>query len=322
LHEPQWHAPTSHLTRLAQVNNVPPTGPGMLQLTALSKRYGKAVWAVRDLDLTAQGGVLGLLGPNGAGKTTLMQMIATVTRPTAGEIRFRGEDVLRRPEALRARLGYLPQDFGTYDSLSAEEHLTYFAGLKGVRSRARVREMLERVNLHATGRRAVGGFSGGMKQRLGIAQALISDPDLLIVDEPTAGLDPEERVRFRNLLADLGGGKLVILSTHIVSDVESVASRIAVMRAGRLLAIDAPEGLLAAARGRVWEGTASSADYEGLRQGLTISKAVRVTDGVRFRAVAEEQPTAGLEAAEPTLEDAYLWCMRRPADEEAGAAPA
>jgi len=291
----------------------------MLQINSLSKRYGKAVWAVRDLDLTAEGGVLGLLGPNGAGKTTLMQMVATVTRPTAGEIRFRGEDVLRRPDTLRGRLGYLPQDFGTYDSLSAEEHLTYFAGLKGVRSRARVREMLERVNLHTVGRRSVGGFSGGMRQRLGIAQALINDPDLLIVDEPTAGLDPEERVRFRNLLADLGGGKLVILSTHIVSDVESVASRIAVMRSGRLLAVDVPEELLASARGRVWEGVVSSADYEALRQRLTISKAVRMADGVRFRAVAAEPPFAGAQPAEPTLEDAYLWCMRRP--DEGGAAP-
>jgi ABC-2 type transport system ATP-binding protein len=288
----------------------------MLQIRTLSKRYGKTVWAVRDFDLEVEAGVLGLLGPNGAGKTTLMQMVATVTRPTTGEIRFLGEDVVRRPETVRRRLGYLPQDFGTYESLSAEEHLTYFAGLKGIRSRDRVHEMLERVNLHTAGRQPVGGFSGGMKQRLGIAQALINDPVLLIVDEPTAGLDPEERVRFRNLLADLGGGKLVILSTHIVSDVESVATRIAVMRQGRLVAHDVPEELLAAARGRVWEAVVPSAEYEALRERLTVSQAVRRSDGVRFRAVAEASPLADARPAEPTLEDAYLWCMRREAGVE------
>ncbi len=155
-----------------------------------------------------------------------------------------------------------------------------------------------------------------MKQRLGIAQALINEPDLLIVDEPTAGLDPEERVRFRNLLSDLGGSKVVILSTHIVSDVESVASRIAVMREGRLVAAAAPEELLGATRGVVWEAVVSSADYETARERLTVSKAVRTSDGVRLRAVAEEAPLPGATAAEPTLEDAYLWCMRRAAQGE------
>ena len=215
----------------------------MLQIDSVSKRFRSGNYGVRDLSFTAGAGVLGLVGANGAGKSTLMQMIATVTKPTAGRIIFDGVDVVARPDDLRPRLGYLPQDFGVYENLTAFEFLNYFAALKGVRSRARVGEMLEMVNLHHVAERAVGGFSGGMKQRLGIAQALINDPDLVIVDEPTAGLDPEERVRFRNLLSELGAGRLVVLSTHIVSDIESIATQIAVMRAGSLVAIATPQQL-------------------------------------------------------------------------------
>ena len=215
----------------------------MLVLEDVSKRFPAGNYGVRDLSLTLTGGVVGLLGPNGAGKTTLMQMIATITRPTAGRILFRGEDLAKNPDAIRRTLGYLPQDFGVYDNLTALEFLGYIAALKGVRSRARIMEMLELVNLHHVAKRVVGGFSGGMRQRLGIAQALLNDPDLLIVDEPTAGLDPEERVRFRNVLAEIGFTKLVILSTHIVSDVESIATQIAIMREGRLIALAAPEEL-------------------------------------------------------------------------------
>ena len=185
----------------------------------MTKRFRNGVVAVNDVSLALGTGVLALLGPNGAGKTTLMQMIATITKPSAGRILFDGEDIAREPDRLRRRLGYLPQDFGVYDGLTALDFLTYFAALKGIHSRTRVTEMLELVNLHAVADRAVGGFSGGMKQRLGIAQALINDPALLIVDEPTAGLDPEERLRFRNILSDIGFERLVIFSTHIVSDI-------------------------------------------------------------------------------------------------------
>ncbi|HEX2059465.1 MAG TPA: ATP-binding cassette domain-containing protein [Thermoanaerobaculia bacterium] len=216
----------------------------MLRLESVSKRFSAGNFGVRDLSLSVGGGVLGLLGPNGAGKSTLMQMIATVTKPTAGRIFFRDLDVVAKPDALRRRLGYLPQDFGVYDNLTALEFLGYFAALKGVRSRKRVQEMLEMVNLHAVAHRAVGGFSGGMKQRLGIAQALINDPELVIVDEPTAGLDPEERVRFRNVLAELGTQRLVILSTHIVSDIESIATQIAIMKGGALVTLTTPDALL------------------------------------------------------------------------------
>jgi len=215
----------------------------MLVLENVCKRFPAGNYGVRDVSLTLTSGVVGLLGPNGAGKTTLMQMIATITRPTEGRIVFRGEDLAKNPDAIRRTLGYLPQDFGVYDNLTALEFLGYIAALKGVHDRARVMAMLELVNLHHVAKRVVGGFSGGMRQRLGIAQALLNDPDLLIVDEPTAGLDPEERVRFRNVLAEIGFTKLVILSTHIVSDVESIATQIAIMREGRLVTLAVPEEL-------------------------------------------------------------------------------
>jgi ABC-2 type transport system ATP-binding protein len=216
----------------------------MLRIESVSRRFRSGHYGVRDVSMTVRGGVLGLLGPNGAGKSTLMQMLATVTRPTAGRIFFNDVDIVAKPDTLRHRLGYLPQDFGVYENLTASEFLGYFAALKGVRSKARIQEMLELVNLHHAANRAVGGFSGGMKQRLGIAQALINDPDLVIVDEPTAGLDPEERVRFRNVLAELGEGRLVIFSTHIVSDIESIATSIAIMKGGSLLALATPAALI------------------------------------------------------------------------------
>jgi ABC-2 type transport system ATP-binding protein len=216
----------------------------MLRIESVSKRFRSGNYGVRDVSLTLNGGVVGLLGPNGAGKSTLMQMLATVTRPTAGRIFFNGADVVAKPDPLRHRLGYLPQDFGVYENLTAQEFLGYFAALKGVRSKAKIQEMLELVNLHHAANRAVGGFSGGMKQRLGIAQALVNDPELVIVDEPTAGLDPEERIRFRNVVAEIGTGRLVIFSTHIVSDIETIATEIAIMKSGSLLALATPEQLL------------------------------------------------------------------------------
>ncbi|HEV7573851.1 MAG TPA: ABC transporter ATP-binding protein [Thermoanaerobaculia bacterium] len=280
----------------------------MLVLDGVNKKFRGGNFGVRDLSLSIGGGVLGLLGPNGAGKTTLMQMIATITRPTSGTIRFQDIDAVRDPDAIRRKLGYLPQDFGVYDNLTAIEFLSYFAALKGVHSRARVNQMLEMVNLHNVAKRAVGGFSGGMKQRLGIAQALINDPDLVIVDEPTAGLDPEERVRFRNVLADVGLGKLVILSTHIVSDVESVATHIAIMNAGSIIACATPEELMRSAEGSVWELVVPSERFDELRRTARVSSAVRKSDGVHVRIVSSDVPR-GASAAEPTLEDAFLYTM-------------
>ena len=280
----------------------------MLKLEGVSKQFRAGNFGVRDVSLELTSGVIGLLGPNGAGKTTLMQMIATVTRPTSGRITFRGSDVAKSPDELRRDLGYLPQDFGVYENLTALEFLSYFAALKGVRSRAKVQELLELVNLHHVAGRAVGGFSGGMKQRLGIAQALINDPTLVIVDEPTAGLDPEERVRFRTVLSEIGFGKRVILSTHIVSDVESIATQIAVMKDGALLTMAAPEALLRAAEGKAWRSVVSSEEFERLRTTLKISSAVRKPDGVHIRFVGPEAAIAA-DASEPELEDAFLYLM-------------
>jgi ABC-type multidrug transport system ATPase subunit len=282
----------------------------MLRVESVSKKFRGGKLAVRGLSLEAQPGVLGLLGPNGAGKTTLMQMLATVTKPTAGRILFDGIDLAKDPEAIRRRLGYLPQDFGVYDNLTAFELLDYLARLKGVRSRARVSEMLQLVNLHTVAGRPLGGFSGGMRQRLGIAQALISDPDLVIVDEPTAGLDPEERVRFRNLLSDIGGRRLVILSTHIVSDVESIAGEIAVLREGCLLASGTPETLLRAAEGFAWEAVVSAAEFELRRAELSVSGMLRRAGGVHLRLVSRERPLPQAAPVAPDLEDAYLLLMQ------------
>lgn len=282
----------------------------MLRLEGVTKRYRNGHEAVRGIDLDLEAGVIGLVGPNGAGKTSLMSMIATITAPTSGRILFRGEDVARNPQPLRRALGFLPQDFGVYDNLRAREFLRYLAALKGVNDVRKVDEMLERVNLHGVANRRVGGFSGGMRQRLGIAQALINDPEVLIVDEPTAGLDPEERMRFRNVLSEIGFAKLVIFSTHITSDIESIATRIAVMLGGRILAYETPEVLMQRAAGSVWSMRVSSDEYEGLRTRLRISNALRRADGVHLRIVSHDAPAPGATVTEPTLDDAFLYVMQ------------
>jgi ABC-2 type transport system ATP-binding protein len=285
----------------------------MLRIDRVTKSWRGGKTAVSDFSLDIPAGILGLLGPNGAGKTTLMQMIATLTRPTSGRILFQGVDVAREPESIRERLGYLPQDFGVYENLTAFEFLDYLAHLKGVMRRERIGELLESVNLHAAANRHVGTFSGGMRQRLGIAQALLADPELLIVDEPTAGLDPEERVRFRNLLSELGLGRLVILSTHIVSDVESIATHVALMREGCLAAFGTAEQLLRDAAGCAWEATLNSEELAARRSELVVSSAVRRADGVHVRLVGLAPPVPGARPVEPTLEDAYLFLIRRSA---------
>ena len=282
----------------------------VLECDGLGKMYRGGTWGVKDLSLRAKEGVLGLLGPNGAGKTTFMQVLATLTRPTTGSLRFAGTDVAKHPGAIRERLGYLPQDFGVPPGLTCFELLDTIARLKGMRSRSAVLSMLEGVGLRDVTRRPVESLSGGMRQRLGIAQALIGSPELVIVDEPTAGLDPEERVRFRNLLSEHKGLKLVLLSTHIVSDVESVATEIAVVRQGRLLAFGTPEELVERAAGAVWEAELPAAEMERLRPGLTVAGLVRSGTAVKARLVAREQPVPSAAPAVPSLEDAYLLLMK------------
>jgi ABC-type multidrug transport system ATPase subunit len=278
----------------------------MLELHDVTKTFGKNVTAVADVSLRLEPGVVGLIGHNGAGKTTLMQMIATLTRPTAGRILFDGEDIAARPEAIRRRLGYLPQDFGVYRNVTALEFMRYFAALKGVRDPARIRRLLELVNLHDQAHRMASTFSGGMLRRLGIAQALLNDPDILVVDEPTAGLDPEERLRFRNLLADLGVDKLVIISTHIVSDVESIAGQLAIMRSGRLVACDTPDAILGRARGQVWSASVAADEYEVLRATTHVLQALRQGERVSLRIAHPTPPCAGAQPCEPSLEEALM----------------
>jgi ABC-2 type transport system ATP-binding protein len=283
-----------------------------LVIDSVGKQYPGNLWGLRDLRLEIGPGVLGLLGPNGAGKSTLMRILATVTRPTEGRVLWNDGDIARLPDPLRQVLGYLPQDFGVYPHLTALEFLEYLAAVKGldrVASRRRIDELLAVVNLSEARHRPLGGFSGGMKQRVGIAQALLNDPQLLIVDEPTAGLDPEERVRFRNLLSELSGERIVILSTHIVSDVEAVATDIAVLRGGRLLAHAAPEELLRSVEGKVWEWVIPSGDVPAAKQKYLISTSARRADGVHVRVVSTERPGEGAVIVSPTLEDAYLHCI-------------
>jgi ABC-2 type transport system ATP-binding protein len=280
-----------------------------LIVEGVSKQYKGKVWGLKDVRLSLEPGILGLVGPNGAGKSTLMRILATITRPTEGRVTWNGVDIVREPNAVRTVLGYLPQDFGVYPNLNAVEFLTYIAAVKGLDGRAarqRIDELLQVVNLVDARKRPLGGYSGGMKQRVGIAQALLSDPQLLIVDEPTAGLDPEERVRFRNLLSDLSGERIVILSTHIVSDVEAAATQIALIRQGRLLRCGAPEAMLRGVEGKVWEWTVASAELTELRQHHLISSAIRHSDGVEVRALADGPPHPGARAVSPRLEDAYL----------------
>jgi ABC-type multidrug transport system ATPase subunit len=257
--------------------------------------------------------VHGLLGPNGAGKSTLMNILATLTRPTTGQVFWDGVDTARDPDRLRQVLGYLPQDFGVYPNLTATEFLEYLAAVKGLdqaTARRRIDELLNVLNLHSAAKRAIGGFSGGMKQRVGIAQALLNDPQLLIVDEPTAGLDPEERVRFRNLLTELPGERIVVLSTHIVSDVEATATNIALISNGVLLEHNTPEALVSGAAGQVWVVQAPAEALAQLRQKYTISGTIRRGNLIEVRLLAAREPQEfPAQPAEPTLEDAYLIAM-------------
>ena len=282
-----------------------------LLIDNVSKRYGSSTWALRNFSLQLGPGVLGLLGPNGAGKTTLMSILATITRASEGKVMWNGTDLAAQPDALRAVLGYLPQDFGVYPNLDAVEFLEYLAAVKGLdgpTSRRRIDELLVLVNLTDVRKRPLGGYSGGMKQRVGIAQALLNDPQLLIVDEPTAGLDPEERVRFRNLLSELSGERIVILSTHIVSDVEATATDIALISKGTLVAHATPEELLRRVEGKVWEWTIPSTELTAAKQQYLVSNTTRRSDGVHARVLTSDAPAQAVPAL-PNLEDAYLYCL-------------
>jgi len=282
-----------------------------LSIQQVGKTYRGNHRALQDFTLDLQPGILGLLGPNGAGKSTLMTILATITRPTTGRVLWNGADIAKTPDTLRSVLGYLPQNFGVYPHLNAIEFLEYLAAVKGLdgpTARRRIAELLDLVNLTESAKRPLGGYSGGMKQRVGIAQALLNDPQLLIVDEPTAGLDPEERVRFRNLLSDLSGERIVLLSTHIVSDIEATATDIAIISAGHLVAHATPEALLQQVEGKVREWVVPSTELNSAKQQYLISSTTRRSDGVHIRVLGDRAP-AGAELVSPNLEDAYLYAL-------------
>jgi len=286
-----------------------------LSIENVSKRYARDIWGLRDFTLDLEPGVLGLLGPNGAGKSTLMTIIATITQPTQGRVLWNGTDIAQVPNQVRSVLGYLPQDFGVYPNLNAVEFLEYMAAIKALsarEARQRIEKLLDLVHLGAEVRyRPLGGYSGGMRQRVGIAQALLNDPELLIVDEPTAGLDPKERVRFRNLLSDLAGERIVILSTHIVTDVEAVATDIALIENGYLVKHALPETLLQEVEDKAWEVVVPSDELPALKQRSIVSSTARRSDGVHARVVSDQRPDEDAVPDEPTLEDAYLYIISR-----------
>jgi ABC-type multidrug transport system ATPase subunit len=283
------------------------------------------VHALRDVSLTIPRGLYGLLGPNGAGKSSLMRTIATLQAPDAGTITFDGESVLDDPQAHRHRLGYLPQDFGVYPGVSAMDLLEYVAVLKGLHHkaarRAQVEALLVQTNLWEYRRRAVSGFSGGMRQRFGIAQALLAAPRLIVVDEPTAGLDPEERNRFHNLLSEIGEQVVVILSTHIVEDVRQLCPRMAILAGGRVLREGVPDELVTELQGRVWGRTVAKAEVPRLRAELQVLSAQLHAGQTRLRVLAEEAPGFGFEPLAPDLEDVYFQALAHSQPQPQAVAP-
>src|SRR5882672_2756609 len=290
----------------------------MLEIRELVKIYPGPVPALQGVDLDIPNGMFGLLGPNGAGKTTLMRVLAGLLEPTSGRVTLDGEDVLAAPDRLRARLGYLPQDFGFYPHLSGEAMLIHLLRLKGVAApgglKSLAAELLERVHLSFAAKRAVKGYSGGMRQRLGIAQAIAGNPRLIIVDEPTAGLDPEERLRFYHLLAELARDRTVVLSTHIVEDVAVLCPQFAVIREGRLVAKTTPRAARERIAGAIFEGSVPPSELPDLRRSHAVTQAVLVEGRHRVRVYAPEGGVpAGFERVAPTLEDAYLVTMRNDA---------
>ncbi|MBA3823148.1 MAG: ABC transporter ATP-binding protein [Ktedonobacterales bacterium] len=284
-----------------------------ISIRDLTKTYNGKVLALRGVSLEIGTGMYGLLGPNGAGKTTLMRILAGILRPTGGALMIGGIDATteRGRTAVKRILGYLPQDLGVYPDLSAREFLDYIALLKGLDAKRerqrRVGDLLTLVSLSDVADRKLRTYSGGMKRRVGIAQALLNDPRLLIVDEPTAGLDPEERIRFRNLLTDLGGDRVVLLSTHIVEDIAQTCQRLAVLAAGQVIFHGGLGELVSAANGKVWQVTTNGAKPTG---DYTVIATQPLADGFSYRVVGVAPPAADATPAAPNLEDSYVWLMR------------
>jgi ABC-2 type transport system ATP-binding protein len=287
----------------------------VLEIKNLSKTYGNGVKALDDVSINIEKGMFGLLGPNGAGKSSLMRTIATLQQPDEGEIKFNGINVSTQPQKIRQVLGYLPQDFDVYPRISAIELLDHMAILKGLTNKSTRKEAVEsllaQTNLWEARKKAVSTFSGGMRQRFGIAQALLGDPELIIVDEPTAGLDPEERNRFHNLLSDIGENKVVILSTHIVDDVEELCSKLAVLAGGKIQLAGRPSELVDTLKGKVWRKMVNKEELEAYQQNFDVIS-TRLKEGKTvIHVVADSQPCDTFESLPADLEDVYFATLFR-----------
>ncbi len=279
----------------------------------LSKRYGRDKYGLKDFSLTMNNGILGLLGPNGAGKTTLMKIIATIAQPTSGSVTYNGKDITKEPNAVRSVLGFLPQDFGVYPNLNAYEFLTYIAAMKGIggaQLRSRIERLLEEVNLIEVAKKPIGTYSGGMKQRIGIAQVLLNDPKILIFDEPTVGLDPEERVRFRHLVSELATNAIILLSSHIVSDIETIADEVAIMKDGMLVTHGLQSDITDTVKGKVFETEIALSALSDFKSHNMVVNTFRKKDTVLVRFITESANTNAT-AMSPTLEDSYLYLTKR-----------
>jgi len=282
-----------------------------VHILKLTKYYGK-FRALCEINLSIPGGMFGLLGPNGAGKTTLMRIITTLIPLSSGQVVVEGVDVMKEPQRVRKSLGYIPQDFGFCKSLRAWEVLDYIGAMKNIpaqKRKSQIEAVLEEVNLTREAARRVGTFSGGMKQRLGIAQALLGDPELIVVDEPTAGLDPEQRIRFRNLLARLSRRRTIILSTHIIGDIEASCSGLAVLNLGRLAFSGSPQELVEYARDRVWQVNVQAEEWRKLELHYPVLSSRSVNGNIEARLLADHAPVAGSSLTEPSLEDGYIAVM-------------
>ena len=281
----------------------------MLETHELGKQYATDTWGIRDVNLELDEGIHGLLGPNGAGKSTLMGIVSTVVEPTTGTAYWNGTDIVESPDAVRSVLGYLPQDFGVYPDLTLEEFLEYVGALRGLdgeTASARLDELVELTNLADVRDQKLKTFSGGMRQRAGIAQALLNDPDLLVVDEPLVGLDPEERVRLRSALSNVATDRVVVLSSHIVPDVEATANEIAILDDGRLVTHAPVEELVERVDGEVYECVVPKSEVSSFEERYQVCSTVQRSDGVKVRLIAETPPTDDAEQVPTTLEDAYL----------------
>lgn len=283
-----------------------------LSIDRLTKQYGKKI-AVDCVSAQLRPGIYGLLGENGAGKTTLMRMLCAILEPTAGEVLFDGKDAAKMGADYRDLLGYLPQDFGYYPNYSGEEFLRYIAALKGIpgkEAKKRVRKLLDAVGLAEVHRKKIKTYSGGMKQRLGIAQALLNNPRILILDEPTAGLDPKERVRFRNMIADYAQDRIVILSTHIVSDVEAIADRILLMKKGKFLLQGSVQEMVDRMQGKVWELTATKEEAKAWQQRAAVANYRHEGERIVLRILSDVRPAEHAVCCGGTLEDLYLYYFK------------